>query len=110
MSRFGIFTINGTDYDLDDLDLDEIEEIEERSGSSAFSEMNFGSSKTMKALAFVLMRRSDPAVTWEQIGKVKLLTFLPADEEALDSGPPAEGAPVEGSHNGSEPVVAGVPA
>ena len=105
MSRFGVFKINGVDYDLDDLDLDEVEEIEENAGAGSFTEMNFGAAKTMKAIAFTLMKRTDPAFEKSQVGKVKLLDFMPSDEEVPDTGPPAE----EGSGNGSEHAAAGAP-
>ena len=106
MSRFGVFEINGAKYDLDDLTLDEMEEIETNAGGSAFNELNFGSAKTMKAVAFTLMRRTSPTLELAEVGKIKLLDFSPPTEEAPDIGPPVEGA--EESPNGSAPVAAGV--
>jgi hypothetical protein len=107
LSRFGTFTINGSDYDLDDLTLDEMEEIEENAGGIPYSELNFGSAKTMKAIAFTLMRRKDSTLEMEQIGKIKLLDFAPADEE-MPAGPPVEGAETETvDPNGSAPADAG---
>ncbi len=107
MSRFGVFTINGISYDLDDLTLDEVEAIEESAGGVPFGEMNFGSSKTMKAIAYTLMRRTNPALAMAEVGKVKLLDFAPAEEEMPATGPPAEEAAA--SENGSELAAAGVP-
>jgi len=107
MSRFGVFKINGVEFDLDDLDLDEVEAIEELSGGVPFSEMNFGSSKTMKAIAFTLLRRNDPALELSAVGKVKLIDFAPPDEEMPETGPPAEGVP---NPNGSEHADSGAPA
>ena len=106
MSRFGTITINQVVYDLDDLDLDEMEEIEE-SGGGEFSELNFGSAKVMKAIAFTLMKRTNPALEMAEVGKVKLIAFGTPDEEMPDTGPPVEAATE--SPNGSEPVAAGVP-
>lgn len=106
MSRFGVFTINGIDYDMDDLTLDEVEEIETNAGGAAFTEMNFGAAKTMKAIAFTLMKRRDPGLEMADVGKVKMIDFVQADEEAPDMGPPEEGA--EESPNGSAPDAAGV--
>ena len=104
MSRFGEFVINGTKYDLDDLDLDEMEEIETNSGGTAFAELNFGSSKVMKSIAFTLMRRDHPAITLGEVGKVKMINMLPPDEE-MPPLPPGE----EGSlQNGSVHDVSGV--
>jgi len=105
MSRFGLFKINGVEYDLDDLTLDEVEQIEEHAGAGAFTEMNFGAAKTMKAVAFTLMRRSEPTLQMSDVGKVKLIDFAPPEEEALDTGPPAEAA--TDAPNGSEPAAAG---
>jgi hypothetical protein len=103
MSRLGVFTIAGEPYDLDDLTLDEMEQIEENAGGVSFGEMQFGSAKVMKALAFTLMLRTNPALVMADVGKVKVLDFMPPDEEMPDVGPPAEAA----DGNGSEPAAAG---
>lgn len=100
MSRFGVFTINGTQYDMDDLTLDEVEEIEERAGGEAFSELNFGSARVMKSVAFTLMKRSNPDLDFAEVGKVKMLDFLPSDEE-MPALPPAEAS--ADNPSGSEP-------
>ncbi len=97
MSRFGVFTINGTAYDLDDLTLDEVEQIEELCGGLAFSELNFGSAKAMKAISFTLMSRDHPGMEFADVGSVKMLDMLPADEEMPDLPPAEEGD----QHNGS---------
>lgn len=102
MSRFGIFRVNGVDYDLDDLDLDEVEELEQRSGA-VMSEINFGSARAMKAVAFVLLRRSNPDLDFAEVGKVKLIDFLPADEE-MPKLPPSD---PEAPPNDSEPAASG---
>lgn len=105
MSRFGVFKINQVEYDLDDLTLDEVEQIEDLAGG-AFSEINFASAKTMKALAFTLMRRNNPDLTMQDVGQVKMLDFIDADEEMPDTGPPAETA---AEQNGSSPEGSGTP-
>jgi len=87
MSRFGKFNINEVEYDLDDLTLDEIEEIENQAGGVPFSEVNYGAAKGMKAFAYVLMRRSDPDITMEEVGKVKIVAFNTPDEEMPDLPP-----------------------
>lgn len=107
MSRFGVFKINGTDYDMDDLTLDEVEQIEELSGRS-LSEMDFGSAKAMKAIAYTLIRRTDPTVEMADVGKVKLIDFVQGDEQEPELGPPAEGG--EENQNGSDPVDSGAQA
>ncbi len=105
MSRFGLFKINGVEYDLDDITLDEMEVIEEHAGGTPFSQMNFGSAKVMKAIAYTLSRRTDPTIEMSDIGQIKLLDFAPPDEEVPDAGPPAQ----EGSEDDSAPADAGVP-
>jgi hypothetical protein len=107
MSRFGTFRIQGIDYDMDDLTLDEVEEIEERGGTT-FSELQFGSAKVMKAVAFVLMRRTNPDIDYLDVGKVKVIDFLPPDEQMPETSPPGEGVETEGQ-NGSAPDAAGAP-
>ena len=107
MSRFGVFTINGTPYDLDDLTLDEMETFEEIAGG-AMDEINFASAKTLRAVATIFLRRTNPTITAEAIGAVKLINFMPPDEEVPATGPPAEEAAA--SENGSEVAAAGVPA
>jgi hypothetical protein len=106
MSRFGTITINQVVYDLDDLDLDEMEAIEELGGGE-FTELNFGSAKVMKAIAFTLMKRTNPALEMAEVGKIKLISFGEADEEMPDTGPLDVDAAA--SPNGSEPAAAGVP-
>ena len=91
MSRFGVFNINGVTYDLDDLTLDEIEQIEDLAGGVAFSEINYGAAKGMKAFTFVLLKRSNPDVTMEEVGAVKVASFAEADEE-MPELPPADQA------------------
>jgi hypothetical protein len=97
VSRFGVFKINGTDYDLDDLTLDEVENIEELCGGVAFSELNFGSAKAMKAVSFTLLRRNDPDLKPEDVGSVRMIDMLPADEETPPLPPPVEGDQQNGS-------------
>lgn len=91
VSRFGVFNINGTAYDLDDLTLDEVEAIEELAGGAAFSELNFGSAKVMKAISYTLMRRDHPDLEFSEVGKVRMLDMLPPDEE-MPELPPGEEA------------------
>lgn len=100
MSRFGEFTINEVTYDLDDLTLDEVENVEDLCGGLPFSELNFGSAKVMKAIAFTLMRRSNSELEMAEVGKVRVIDFLPADEE-MPALPPDQGVTSD-SENPSE--------
>ena len=87
MSRFGTFKINGVEYDLDDMTLDEVEVVEDMAGGVPFSEVNYGSIKGMKAFAYALMRRDNPDITMEEVGKLKLIAFDSPDEEMPDLPP-----------------------
>jgi hypothetical protein len=116
MSRFGIFRIQGTEYDMDDLELDEMELVEDTTaqllgkapGEVSFSELNFGSSRVMKATAYVLLRRNNPDITLADVGQVKVIDFLPADEEMPETSPPDEGEQGTVDLNGSGLAGSGV--
>jgi hypothetical protein len=104
MSRFGIWKIGGVEYDLDDLTLDEMEAIEEGCGGLPFSDLNFGSAKTMKVITLTLLRRRQPDATLDDVGSIKMLDLMPADEE-MPPLPPAAGA---GEPNGSALAASGL--
>ena len=106
MSQFGIIMIEGTKYDLDDLTLDEIEALEEAAGGVPFSEINYGSSKGMRAFTYVLMKRENSELTLADVGSVKLVTFAAADEDTPEL-PPASGASEETPPNESGQDVSG---
>src|SRR6186713_535372 len=93
MSRFGTFKIDGVTYDLDDLTLDEVEEIEDQSNGVPFSEINYGSAKGMKAFAYVLMKRNNPELTMADVGKVKIVSMETPDEEMPDLPPVPSATP-----------------
>ena len=94
MSQFGTLTINDVVYDLDELDLDQVEKIEDEYGKLRgldegvpFSLIPFGSAKGMKAFAFVILSASDPDLTMADIGRTKLVAFSEPDEEMPESPP-----------------------
>ena len=115
MSQFGFITINGKDYDLDDLDMDDVETVEDLctrktkrddewiEEATPFGELNFGRGRVQRALAWVILRREDTALTFEDMGKVKLVSFVAPDEEVPATGPPGE----EAESNGSAPADSG---
>lgn len=110
MSRFGIIKIGGVEYDLDDLTLDEVELVEETAGGVPFSEINYGSAKGMKAFTYVLMKRSNPEITYEEVGAVKIINFGQPDEDMPDLPPAQSATPAaDASPNGSEVVDSGAP-
>ena len=81
MSRLGTYKIQGVEYDLDDLTLDEMSEIEELSGGIAYGELNFGSATQLKALVFVLMKRTQPDIRLEDVGRVRMVDFVQPEEK-----------------------------
>jgi hypothetical protein len=113
MSQFGTITINGKTYDLDDIEMDDVEAVEDLclrkrkidgewiEEPTPFGEINFSRGRAMKALSWVILRREAPEMTFEEVGKLKLVAFSAADEEVPDTGPPAEeesnGSAPEGS-------------
>jgi hypothetical protein len=107
----GTYKIQGKDYDLDDLTLDEMGEIEEIAGKP-YSELTFGSVKEIKAIVLVLMKRDQPELTIEEIGSIKMVEFV-QPEEKLPPLPPGEAdSPQNGSvrdDSGIRPSVASIP-
>ena len=81
MARTFTLKIEGKEYEVDDLTLDEMAQVEELAGGVPFSDLNFGAAQTMKALAYTLRRRDQPDVTMEQIGQLKMLELVAGDEE-----------------------------
>jgi hypothetical protein len=92
MSRLGEFYIGEVKYDLDDLTLDEMEEVETLAGAS-FSEINYASAKGLKAFTFVLMKRNNPNITMEEIGQVKVAAFVEPEERMPELPPEGPGDP-----------------
>ena len=63
-----------TEFDPNDLTLDEIEAFEDITDMPLDEALDKGTrkAKVMKALAFILLRREDPNITLEDVGKMKL--------------------------------------
>lgn len=79
---------DAVDFDLDDLTVEEIEDIEEATGCSIdrlFAD-DRPRGKTLRAIAWIVKRREDPAFTFEQAGKVKIkLSDTPANPTGADA-------------------------
>jgi len=81
-----------TQFDIESLTLNEVEVLEEVSGRSIDAFMNEGTPKgsAMKALVFVMLKRSNPEATLEEAGETPLSQVLEAlgatevDEEGND--------------------------
>jgi len=76
-----ILRIEGRDYDATDLTLDEVEEIEETIGVS-LEEIDIGRAKVLKAIVYTLLKRDDPEVTMETVGKIRMRSLF---EEKTDT-------------------------
>ncbi len=61
-----ILKINDQDYDVMGLDLNEVEALEDLLGGKTMDEMNWRSAKTLKAAAFVFLRRKNPEITIDE--------------------------------------------
>lgn len=103
-------TIDGKTYPLDELDFDDIEYLEEYTGQP-FSTINWASGKTLKAAVYIFLRRDNPEITIEQVGKMKFVgTFRgvvdqvapitdedPRKDAAAGDDPSRSGSAVTGS-------------
>jgi len=67
-------TTNETKFDFESLTLEEVEQIELIAGTSIDQLMEVGSpkGKALKAIIFVIKKRTDPNFTLEQAGKIPL--------------------------------------
>ena len=89
--------IDGKEYSVDDLTLDELEQLEEAIGVP-FDQMEFGSAKVLKHFAHLLISKSDPTYTLEDAGKLPISALMEEEEEEEDdAGPPASSVAPNGS-------------
>lgn len=67
--------------DVDSLTIGELEQVEELSGMPIawLGDVNRPQSKLMRALVYVVKRRTDPTFTYEDAGNLKLETFNGSD-------------------------------
>jgi hypothetical protein len=102
MSRFGLWKIGDTEYDLDDLSLNEVAGIEEMFDKS-ISELDWGSARVMRAIVWKLQQRTQPELTLEEAGETTFIQLALGDEEmpplppVTGEEPPAESAAPDGS-------------
>ncbi len=79
--------------DPDDLTFDELEEFEDLVGTSVDDAFGTGQprAKAMKALVWIMGRRSNPELTLADVGAMKISEVMPGE---LDGGPadPAPGS------------------
>lgn len=130
MAQFGTFTIAGKDYDLDDFELGDLEAVENLvqrrakkddgvymqavDGSfiyepTPFGELDFNDTKVLRAFLFVILRRDNPDMAFEDTSSMKLVTFAEGEEDIPDTGPP-DGEATTSQPNGSDLAASGTPA
>jgi hypothetical protein len=96
MSEIGKISVNGKAYDLDDLELGELESLEEFMGVE-IGEMALGSIRATLYLVYLIKRRDEPGYTLDDARKEKFVAVKwGADEE----GDPND--PLSGSGDGKE--------
>lgn len=85
--------------DFDDLTIEEIEEVETRTGIAISDLIDLDpkskqglSAKALHAFAYIISRRGDPDFTWEQAGKLKLSFLSALVPEPNGNGTPANRA------------------
>lgn len=61
------------DIDLNSLTLGEVEELEELCGRSIDTLLDGSKGRVMRALYWVVARRSDPSLTWEATANLSLV-------------------------------------
>jgi hypothetical protein len=113
MARFGEIHVDGKTYELDNVSLGDMKEVENLNPRpviqdgvavagltepTPFSELNFGATGPLIAVTWVILRRTEPEITLEDVEQKKLIAFLEPDEEVPETGPPTAGA-----ENGQDP-------
>lgn len=82
--------VNGKAYplDVDDLEVWEVEFIEDYC-NVPIEQLDLTRMKTIRALTWVIVHRSDPSVTFEDIGRIKMGDFGEPKEPAVNGHPTA---------------------
>ena len=70
----GKLRIEGKNYDLEELTLDEVEQIEEAL-DAGIGEIDLRRAKVIKVIVYTLMRRDNPALTLEEVGQIKMVSL-----------------------------------
>ena len=70
----GLLRIDGKDYDLEELTLDEVEQIEEAL-DAGIGEIDLRRAKVIKVIVYTLMRRDNPALTLKEVGQIKMVSL-----------------------------------
>lgn len=92
MSQIGTISVNGKAYDLDDLELGELESLEDFM-SAPIGELSLGSIKATLYLVYLIKRREKPDYTLDDARSEKFVAVKwGGDDEEADNSPlPASG-------------------
>ena len=71
----GLLRIDGKDYDLEELTLDEVEQIEEAL-DAGIADLDLRRAKVIKQIVFTLMRRDNPDLTLADVGAIKMTSLV----------------------------------
>jgi hypothetical protein len=93
VSVIGNISVNGKQYDLDDLELGELEALEDFMGAP-IGELSLGSIKATLYLVYLIKRREDPGYTLDSARGEKFVSVKwGGDDEEADNSPlPASAA------------------
>jgi len=73
-------SLDSLTVDLDDLTIEEVEQVEDITGvpiDELAQQSGRPKGRMLRALAFVVLRRDDPSVTLEDVGKLRLKLGAP---------------------------------
>lgn len=74
MAAANTLRINGKDYRIDDLTLDEAELLEDTFDCS-LDQIDFKRAKVLKQVVFLLLRRDNPKLTIDEVGAIKVVSL-----------------------------------
>ena len=73
--------------DLDSLTIADIEAIEEAAGCPItwLGNSERPQAKLMRAAAWVVMKRTNPAITWDEVGAIQVSAFNGSEQDPTDA-------------------------
>lgn len=77
----GSLTIDGKEYEFDDLELGELEWLEDYIGKPLTDLNNLSSVKASVGIIYIVRRRENPEFTLDDARKTKMTAIFGADEE-----------------------------
>jgi hypothetical protein len=86
LSQMGTISVNGKAYDLDDLELGELEALEDFMGAP-IGELSLGSVKATLYLVYLIKRRDDDKYTLDDARREKFVSVKWGGEDEDDNSP-----------------------